>query len=342
MEMMDASGYCAATGTYRSHHSSTSFDATKPLMMTAPSFPVCLFSRLQTFPANRAAFVDASTGAALSFADLRALSLKAASALAALGLRRGHVVLLVAPTSLHYPAVSLAVLALGAVLSAANPLLTPDELAGQARDAEPFLVLTTAGLAPKLQSLRLRVVVINHLLASVDRRDEWAASDDDGVTGRDDPALLFYSSGTTGRSKGVVTTHGNAIAMAASLDRLWHRCDADDDDVYGCVLPMFHMFGFSAFVLGTVAMGATTVTVNGRFSVDRVMAAVADYGITRLLVVPPMLVQMVNKVAAGAAPLNLRLREVVSSGAPLLLEHVARFRTCFPRVSLSQVSASYK
>uniref|UniRef100_J3MNF4 4-coumarate--CoA ligase n=1 Tax=Oryza brachyantha TaxID=4533 RepID=J3MNF4_ORYBR len=71
--------------------------------------------------------------------------------------------------------------------------------------------------------------------------------------GRDNAALLFYSSGTTGRSKGVVSTHGNVIAMAASLERAWGGGDQHADEVYGCVLLMFHMLGFSSFVMGAAA-----------------------------------------------------------------------------------------
>jgi len=236
---------------------------------------------------------------------------------------------------------SLGVLSLGAVLSTANPLLTPGELADQARDSEPFLALTTAELAPKLGSLlpASRVVLVDRLLAGLDGHDAWAGAS--GI-GPDDPALIFYSSGTTGRSKGVVSTHGNVIAAAALL--FPRRGDGDDaEDVYGCVLPMFHMFGFSAFVLGTPAIGATAVLVPGRFSVDRLMAAMEEHRVTRLLAVPPMVVQMAKKVAAGEPSLTssarrLCLREVVSSGAPLQRDHMARFASCFPRVSLLQVS----
>nr|CAB3470468.1 unnamed protein product [Digitaria exilis] len=325
-----AAGYCAATGTYSSHH--------PPLAtVTASSFPEYLFPRLLQFPPDRPAFVDASTGATLSFADLHVLSLKAATALSALGLRRGHVALLLAPNSLYLPVISLGVLSLGATLSTSNPLLTPDELAEQARDSEPFLVLTTAELAPKLCSLATsRVVLIGDLLAGVDNHDTWKL--DDSPVCRDDPALLFYSSGTTGKSKGVVSTHGNVIAAAAFLESVWRHHDGEVD-VYGCVLPMFHMFGFSAFVLGTPAMGATAVLVPGRFSVDRLMAAMEEHRVTRLLAVPPMVVHMA-KVAPGEPPSvltrRLCLREVVSSGAPLKLEHMARFRRCFPGVSLAQ------
>ncbi|CAL5047670.1 unnamed protein product [Urochloa decumbens] len=333
-------GYCAATGTYSSHHHPLATNAA-----TATSFPDYLFPRLLAFPPDRPAFVDASTGAALSFAGLRARSLGAAAALRGLGLRRGHIALLLAPTSLTFPVVSLGVLAAGAVLSTANPLLTPEEIAAQARDSQPFLVLTTAELAPKLSSLLAAaspppaVVLIDDLLAGVN--DDGHAEEEESfaaaVVGRDDPALLFYSSGTTGRSKGVVSSHGNAIAAAALLQGVWRR-----DDVYGCVLPMFHMFGFSAFVLGTPAMGATAVLVPGRFSMERLMAAMEEHGVTRLLAVPPMVVQMAKEVAAGEAESSassaerLRLREVVSSGAPLQREHMARFRSCFPRVSLVQ------
>uniref|UniRef100_A0A0E0EF11 4-coumarate--CoA ligase n=1 Tax=Oryza meridionalis TaxID=40149 RepID=A0A0E0EF11_9ORYZ len=344
-ELHLAAGYCAATGVYRSGHPPR-FAAASAL-----SFPEYILPRMN-LPGrrDRPAFVDASTGAALSFAGLRALSLRVTRALAAAGLRRGHVALLLSPNSLHFPALSLAVLSLGAVLSAANPLLTPDELARQADDAKPFLVLVTGDLAPKLRSIvpDVNIVLIEKLLADV------AAEVDDDDTldlptaniGRDDAALLFYSSGTTGRSKGVVSTHGNTIAMAASLERAWggggggekpQQYD-DDDEVYGCVLPMFHLFGFSSFVMGTAALGATAVVVPGRFSVEKTMAAVEEYGVTRLLVVPPMVVKMVKAAAGDGEPSRrrLRLRQVVSSGAPLQREHMARFRSCFPAVNLGQ------
>ncbi|CAN6170045.1 unnamed protein product [Urochloa humidicola] len=333
-----AAGYCAVTGTYSSRHPPLPAGAT-----TAASFPDYIFPRLLTFPPDRPAFVDASTGAALSFAGLRARSLRAAAALHALGVRRGHVALLLAPTSLSFPVVSLGVLAAAAVLSTANPLLTPDEIAAQVRDSQPFLVLTTAELAPKLSSSPpVAVVLIDELLAGVDDDGHGAEElSSAAVVGRDDPALLFYSSGTTGRSKGVVSTHSNVIAAAALLQRVWRRGDDNGDaDVYGCVLPMFHMFGFSAFVLGTPAMGATAVLVPGRFSVERLMAAMEEHGVTRLLAVPPMVVQMAKEVAAEDASSTARrlcrLREVVSSGAPLQREHMARFRSSFPRVSLVQ------
>ena len=103
-----------------------------------------------------------------------------------LGLRRGHIALLLAPSSLHFPVVSLGVLSLGAVLSTANPLLTPGELTDQARDSEPFLALTTAELVPKLGSLlpASRVVLVDQLLAGLDGHDAWAGA---SGTGRDDP-----------------------------------------------------------------------------------------------------------------------------------------------------------
>lgn len=75
-----------------------------------------------------------------------------------------------------------------------------------------------------------------------------------------DTAALMYSSGTTGKCKAVVCSHGNMIAMSQMLRQVWSRSNHDvdgGDTVDLCVLPLFHMFGLSVFICGTVSSGST-------------------------------------------------------------------------------------
>ncbi|VAI10270.1 unnamed protein product [Triticum turgidum subsp. durum] len=112
------SGYCAATGAFRSKRAEVPLPADRDLDVV-------------TFLASRrhsgvVALVDASTGRRTTFAELWRAVAGAATALAAppFGLRKGHVALILSPNSVHFPVAALAAMSLGAVVTTANPLNT--------------------------------------------------------------------------------------------------------------------------------------------------------------------------------------------------------------------------
>ncbi|CAD5181914.1 unnamed protein product [Musa acuminata subsp. malaccensis] len=324
------SGYCSTTGIYRS-----------PLVPPPPLHLPCVslphFLLLSTpAPPTKPAFVDAVSGDSLSYAELHSLTAAAASALSSAGLRRGDLALLVSPNSIHYPVLALAVLSLGAVLSTANPLLTHLELQTQVRDSEPVLIIAAVELLPKLDGILpgRPLIPIEPFLASLPREVDPPLPDVDVGPGH--PATVMYSSGTTGKSKGVVSTHGNLTATASLLRHVWGG-EARRDDVYACVVPLSHMFGFSVLVCGTLASGATTVVLR-RYAVGELLTAVEQHRVTRLPAVPPVVVQMARSCRAGlAGGRGLRsLKEVICSGAPIAREQLERFVECFPGTTVSQ------
>ncbi|KAJ4802610.1 4-coumarate--CoA ligase-like 4 [Rhynchospora pubera] len=343
------SGYETSTGIY---HSLLPLPTHLPLHSSAVlSLPSYLFS-LPLASLSHPCFIDASTGTTLTFTSLRHLvSLAASRLLSNHGLKPHDVVLLVAPNSLYFPVVSLAILSIGAILSPANPLLTRSEFESQITDCSPSLIITTKSLSSKMSNL-----IPNPLLFIEDFISDLLTNPKPTVQAplklpyecikTSDPAVLMYSSGTTGKSKGVICTHANLISMTHVLSHVWGGTgtgtgngagtDTGTRDVYACVLPLFHMFGFSVFVMGVLATGATSVIVPDRFTPDRLMEAVRKYSVTRVPVVPPMVVMMTRKghVAGGGGIGSLK--EVISSGAPLAREHMERFALCFPGVRLSQ------
>ena len=133
------------------------------------------------------------------------------------------------------------------------------------------------------------------------RRSTWS--------GPGDPALVVYTSGTTGAPKGAVLTHGNLLAGTATLRLAW-RWEPDDRLVLA--LPLFHVHGLVAGLLGTLSAGASAVVLE-RFSPEGVLDA-AGAGATLFFGVPTMYHRL---VASGRAAELARLRLCVSGSAPL-------------------------
>ncbi|CAA7390660.1 unnamed protein product [Spirodela intermedia] len=331
MEIVGESGFCPSTGIYHSKWDGAAL-LPPPPAAALPSF------LLSAGPPAKAAFVDAASGAALSYEGLRQRTAAAAAALRGLGVCRGDVVLVVSPNSLHFPVVVLGIMSVGAVFSTANFLNTREELQIQIRDSNPVVVVTTSELRPKLLGLVSGpLVLVPELLQLVAQEEAVAAAAAVEGTSPEEAAALMYSSGTTGKSKAVVCTHGNLIAMSCILRQVWLAAHGGDpgEDVYLCAVPLFHMFGFSMFVCGALAAGATVVVLR-RYSLEGTLGAVAEHRITRLPAVPPMVNQLARSPHLAEKFDLSSLREVICSGAPLAGDHRDRFRRCFPRITLSQ------
>ena len=128
--------------------------------------------------------------------------------------------------------------------------------------------------------------------------------------GPDDPALLCYTSGTTGAPKGAVLTHGNLLASAEAVRLAW-RWTPDDRLVLA--LPLFHIHGLGVGLHGTLLAGASAVLLP-RFEPDAVLDAAADHGATLFFGVPTMYTRLADSPRAGELA---RLRLCVSGSAPL-------------------------
>jgi malonyl-CoA/methylmalonyl-CoA synthetase len=124
------------------------------------------------------------------------------------------------------------------------------------------------------------------------------------------PALIGYTSGTTGRPKGAVLSHANLLASAESLRRAW-RWTARDRLILA--LPLFHMHGLGVGLHGTLHAGASAVLLP-RFDVDAVLDAAERHAATLFFGVPTLYHRLA--AAPGAAALA-RLRLCVSGSAPL-------------------------
>ena len=230
-----------------------------------------------------------------------------AAALAALGVRAGDRVALLAANDDRLVRALFACWWLGAVACPLNVRWSAAELAQALADSEPALLLADETLATRLPAHTLPFLVLDEFAT----RAAGLAPLADTRTGGDALAALLYTGGTTGRSKGVMLTHANlwtaSITRAAELPN-------PPDSVSLLVAPLFHVAGLGRLVGQTTAGGACVTLA--QFRPDAVLATIDHLGIGDIIVVPTMLqallddpsfrperVQSLRRIAFGAAPM---------------------------------------
>ncbi len=234
---------------------------------------------------------------ALSYGELR----EAAGALAA-QFGDARRVAVWADSTLETIVASVAVLESGAALVPVNPKLGRQELEHVLTDSEPDVIVGAPGELP---------VEIRRLAADPSARGgELPRIDADD----DDPALVVYTSGTTGRPKGAVLPHR---AVASNLDGLADAWEWTGDDVLTHGLPLFHVHGLVVGVFGPLRRGGELRHL-GRFEPAAAAAALTD-GATMLFGVPTMY-HRIAREAEGDESIVAGLRSarlLVSGSAPL-------------------------
>ncbi|CAN6886668.1 unnamed protein product [Brassica oleracea] len=333
------SGFCRSNSTFYSKRNPISLPA-------SPSLDVTTFISCQTHRGTTA-FIDAATGQRLSFPELwRAVDRVAECLHREVGLRRGDVILILSPNSFYIPIVCLAVMSLGAVVTTANTLSTAGEISKQIADSKPTLAFTTAQLAHKLPAgISIVLTEEEHVeptggVRVVGVLSEMMKKEPSGQRVRDrvnqeDTAVMLYSSGTTGASKGVISSHRNLTSYVAKMVAK----ESLEDKILICTVPMFHTFGLLKFAMATVAIGSTVVILR-RFELNDMLAAVEKYRATALILAPPVIVVMTNEADIIKEKCDLSsLKNVTCGGAPLSKEVTEGFLKKYPTVHVLQAYA---
>ncbi len=209
-------------------------------------------SLVQAHPADSPAFSDGTRS--VTYGELADSSARLAGAL---GVGRGEKVLLHIGRRVAYVEALLGVLRAAAIGVPVNAGATDAELAAIADDSGAVLLLTEARHVDRVRALaadrpRLRVLAVEHTQASGAPRDDL---------GLDEPAWLLYTSGTSGRPKGVLTTQRAVLwSVAACYSPVLGLSRAD---TVLWPLPVHHAYALSLAVAGTIAAGAHTRLATG-------------------------------------------------------------------------------
>ena len=251
-----------------------------------------------------ARFADAGSGAV----DLDARSAAGAAVLAALGVAPGDRVVLSSDPSVDAVIAYASILRLGAVVVPANTAYTERELRHIVDDVRPVLAVATdpARFERLVRAVTPDLVSDSGSPASLPDRTVGV----DVLRDTDEPAMIAFTSGTTGAPKGAALTHRNLRASASSVVEAWQWTP---DDVLVLGLPLFHMHGLGVGVNGTLVAGASAVVLP-RFSPDAVFDAIAEHGATMFFGVPTMYALLADH---PRLPELAALRLCVSGSAPL-------------------------
>lgn len=274
----------------------------------------------------------------LTFAELRDEVRRAAAAMISLGIHPGDRVAIWSPNTWHWVVACLATHYAGATVVPLNTRYTASEAVDiLVRTKAPLLVAMGEFLgADKVAGLdrgalpELRHVVRVPIDADDGNWDEFtsAGSDLQAADARaaavrpDDVSDILFTSGTTGRSKGVLCAHRQSLAGPAA----WAACGKiTSDDRYLCINPFFHNFGYKAGILACLQTGATLIP-QLTFDAEQAMRAVAQHRIS-VLPGPPTIYQTLLDHPARAAYDLSSLRFAVTGAATVPVVLIERMQT---------------
>ena len=273
---------------------------------------------------DRIFLVDPASGRSYSYADLRDAAATVAARIGGCGVSPGQVVSYAMGNSAHSALTILGILYGGFIAAAVNLVAGRETMGFKLGHSESRLVLATAACVPTVaEALAGR----SDPPALVEVNESFFERSDDGSRpttvepGAD--GLLMYTSGTTGRPRGVVLTHANLIAGGANTVEA-HRLTESDRAL--CVLPLYHINGLCVTVMAPLVSGGSVV-IPERFSVSTFWPTIREQDCSWFSVVPTQISYLLHSSEEAGGPEKLRFGR--SASAPLAPEIQQAFEERF-------------
>lgn len=265
------------------------------------------------------------------------------------GLRPGERVAILSANSVEWAAAFWGVVLAGGVVAALNGWWKPQEVLYALGDCSPrFLIADEprfdrliAVATPADLAVLDGVFLVGAVHAGAEPFERLLDAAPAGLppTGdEDDPVAIFYTSGTTGRSKGAVATHRSWIAALQCLQYLAASAPAASDaaeermpEVTLATLPLFHVSGCQSTLVAGLVAGTRTILLDGRFEPERVMALIEAERVTRWSAVPTMVSRVCRHPDRDRFDLT-SMRAISYGGSPAPPELPGLVRATFPEV----------
>lgn len=301
-------------------------------------------------------------GASITYREMSQITDRLAAGLADIGVKKGDRVGIFMPNTPQFVEAYFAVLKLGAVVVAINPLYTPREIEHQVNDAglEVMIVMSNYyNLIKETQpKTKIRTVIVTNIKEALPpvlsflfglmqekksgfrvqlaEKDVWMKDLISRHTPQDRPkidvgpediALFQYSGGTTGTSKGAVAMHRNLVANSLQM-RYWISSAKDGQETVLMAIPLFHVYGMVAGMNFGLASGASLVMIPNPRDLKDVLTSIQKYRPTIFPGVPTLYNAINNHPDVLAGKYNLSsIKACISGSAPLMRETKDKFES---------------
>ncbi|AXF55367.1 long-chain-fatty-acid--CoA ligase [Salicibibacter kimchii] len=300
------------------------------------SLPQMLLEKVETYAQHVALSFQ---GQELTYEDLGAVTSSFASALQGENVQRGDRVAIMLPNCPQYVIACYGTLMVGGTVTQINPMLTERELTYILNDSGAETIVILNDLYQKMKAVQNETMVKNVVVVNLTANStsvEPAVTFDEflekggeqevsqvALNPEEDIAVLQYTGGTTGRSKGVMLTHRNLMANLVQIYEFFK-----EDLSFGCeriltVIPLFHVYGMSNGMNLAIFLGATNIMLP-RFDVQNVLETIKEEKPTMFPGVPTMYISLLTHPEAEKYGLD-SIRVCISGSAPMPVERMKEF-----------------
>jgi len=274
---------------------------------------------------GKVAFVDAASGATLTYGQLTEQAYRFANALRARGFAPEARVMIAMHDTLEWPVVFLGCILAGVVPVAANTLLTTKDFDFMVRDSRAQALFVSKPLLPAIEPLVGSVATLKTLVVAGEVGERsvagWIASGEGprsvASTNADEPCFWLYSSGSTGTPKGTVHLHSHLVQTAELYGRA--VLGIREADVVYSAAKLFFAYGLGNGLTFPMSVGATAVLLPARPTPADVFGVLTKFRPTIFYGVPTLFAALVADPAKPARE-ALNLRVCTSAGEALPAE----------------------
>lgn len=290
-----------------------------------------LFADLSDTELDGIAFIDGTSGTETSYRSLIAQINGVAGALAARGVGLETVVALLCPNTPAFGSVFHGILRAGAIVTTLNSLYTAEEIEKQLRDSKAEWFFTVSPLLAGVKTACAAVGIPDDHLIVMDGAEGHPSLRDLLTEAATPPVVKFdpathiavlpYSSGTTGKPKGVMLSHRNLVA---NVEQSRQMVSLKSSDRVLAFLPFFHIYGLTVLLNLAIKEHAALVTMP-KFDFVEFLRVIQDHKCSFVFIAPPVAVGLakhplveqydlssVRMVFSGAAPLDGQLAQAVA------------------------------